>query len=87
MFRPAHGLESVLDLRRGGASSAIAPGRHLEAWRATAMRVWMCWDALLASEPEDRGRAFAACMAALDEEAGAAADMAVAMTMRSGMGA
>jgi len=77
MFRAAHGLESVRKLRRGEASSAThASDRELEAWRAAARRVWMRWDALLASQPEGRGRAFEAYAAALDAEAQAADEIA-----------
>jgi hypothetical protein len=88
MFRAAHGPGSVFKLKTSGASSAIAgSGRQLEAWRAAATRVWMCWDALLASEPEGRRRAFVAYTAALDQEAAAAAQMAADRAMRSSAGA
>jgi hypothetical protein len=77
MFRAAHRLESVFNLRRGGVSCTVhGSNRKLEAWRAAARRVWRCWDALLASPPEARARAFAAHTAALDAEATAAADVA-----------
>jgi hypothetical protein len=46
----------------------------------------MCWDALLASPPEGRGRVFAAYTAALDAEAAAAADMAADMAARARVG-
>jgi hypothetical protein len=86
MFRAAQGLASVINLRRGSASSgADGINRNLEAWRAAARRVWVCWDALLASPPEGRGHAFAAHAAALDAEAAAAAEMAADVAARAGV--
>jgi hypothetical protein len=92
MYRATHGLASVFNLRRGGASSAASsalrgPNRKLEAWRAAARRVWTCWDALLASSPEGRGRAFSAYTAALDVEAAAASEMAADTAARARVGA
>jgi hypothetical protein len=88
MFRATHGLESVFKLTRGGASSgAHGANGKLEAWRAAARRVWIYWDALLASPPEGRGPAFVAYTAALDAEAAAAAEMAAEMAARAGVGA
>jgi hypothetical protein len=88
MFRSAHGLESVFKLARSDASSGVdRTNRRLEAWRAAARRVWICWDALLASSPEGRGRAFLAHTAALDAEAAAAAEIAAEIAARPGVGA
>jgi hypothetical protein len=83
MFRATRGLGSVFNPSRGGASATV-PGsnRKLEAWRASARRVWICWNALLASPQEGRGYAFVAYTAALDAEAAAAADMAADMEAR-----
>lgn len=87
MFRSAQGPESVFNLRKGGGGACGGvhrSRRKLEAWRAAARRVWVCWDALLASEPEARGRAFAEYTVALDAEAGAAEEMAAEVATRAG---
>jgi hypothetical protein len=88
MFRAAHSLESVFKLTRGGASSdAHGANVKLEAWRTAARRVWIHWDALLASSPEGRGPAFAAYTAALNAEAAAAAEIAADMAAKARAGA
>jgi hypothetical protein len=76
MFRATHGLQSIFQIRRDRACTSLPREyRQLEAWRAAASAVWARWDALLASPPERRARAFAAYTAALDAEASAAEEM------------
>jgi hypothetical protein len=84
MFRATHGLQSMFQSKRDRACPSL-PRQHrqLEAWRATASAVWARWDALLASPPERRARAFAAYTAALDAEAAAAEEMAASMAARA----
>jgi len=50
--------------------------RALRAWRMAADLVWTRWEALREATPEERARAFAAYLAALDAEAAAAAALA-----------
>jgi hypothetical protein len=66
--------------RDGAPRATRSEYGHLDRWRAAATYVWMCWDALLASPPEGRPRAYAAYGDALDAEAAAAQDVAARMT-------
>ncbi len=52
--------------------------RPLEMWRSAAQLVWTRWEDFLQAPPETRARAFAAYLSALDAEAAAAAEMALA---------
>jgi hypothetical protein len=87
MFRASQGLDSMFNLRREAGTESRGCRRKLEAWRTAATRVWMCWDAMLASPPEGRGDAFAAYTAALDAEAAAADEMAGYIAAHAGVGA
>jgi hypothetical protein len=62
--------------RNAGLFAARAHARALKAWRSAAQLVWMRWQTFLEAEPETRAWAFAAYLAALDEESAAATDLA-----------
>ena len=76
MFRASQGLQSMFRVASGAPGASARHHRELESWRAAASRVWSCWEALLASPPEDRELAYAAYGDALDAEALAAEHVA-----------
>jgi len=51
-------------------------GSPEDLWRLSADEVWMRWEAFRGAPREERARAFAAYLAALDAEASAADDLA-----------
>ena len=55
----------------------------LDVWRVAATLVRMRWEAFLDAPRDSRARAFASYLAALDEEAAAAAQLAIAPTVRA----
>jgi len=66
-----------LSIRPGGPfSSRQLHARAMDAWRGAADLVWARWEVLREVAPELRPAAFAAYLAALDDEASAAAALA-----------